>query len=59
VPSASAAVDGRDEPAAYNLYRIGGRPSAWTCEVVSRGFHPGTTGITEIGRQTLSPVGPR
>lgn len=38
VPSASAAPDGRHEPAAYNLYRIDGAPGAWTCEAVSRGM---------------------
>jgi 3',5'-cyclic AMP phosphodiesterase CpdA len=59
VPSASAALDGHDEPAGYNLYRIAGRPGSWTCEVVSRGFRPGEVGIAEIGRLTLSADGRR
>ncbi len=40
VPSASAAPDGKHEPAAYNLYRIAGEPGAWTCEAASRGIAP-------------------
>ena len=52
VPSASAALGGRHDPAAYNLYRIGGGPGAWTCEMVSRGLRSG--GIGEIKRQRLS-----
>jgi 3',5'-cyclic AMP phosphodiesterase CpdA len=59
VPSASAALDGHDEPAGYNLYRIAGRPGSWTCEVVSRGFRPGEAAITEVGRRALSPDGQR
>jgi 3',5'-cyclic AMP phosphodiesterase CpdA len=59
VPSASAAPDGHDEPAGYNLCRIAGRPDCWICEVVSRGFRPGEAGITEIGRQMLSADGQR
>jgi 3',5'-cyclic AMP phosphodiesterase CpdA len=38
VPSASATPDGAWTPAAYNLYRIGGRPGAWTCHATSRGI---------------------
>ena len=30
VPSASAIISTHDEPAAYNLYSIGGEPGAWT-----------------------------
>jgi 3',5'-cyclic AMP phosphodiesterase CpdA len=53
VPSASAIVSTHDEPAAYNLYRIGGEPGAWQCEMVARGFAAGREGITELKRQTL------
>jgi hypothetical protein len=38
VPSASAAPGSSDDAAAYNLYRVGGAPGAWTCEMVSRGI---------------------
>lgn len=37
VPSASARPGMDKDNAAYHLYRIGGAPGAWTCEVVSRG----------------------
>jgi 3',5'-cyclic AMP phosphodiesterase CpdA len=47
VPSASAAPDGRHEPAAYNLYRIDGAPGAWRCEAVSRGITPGGTMVEQ------------
>jgi 3',5'-cyclic AMP phosphodiesterase CpdA len=53
VPSASAIVSTHDEPAAYNLYRIGGAPGAWSCEQIVRGHAFGRTGITELKRQTL------
>jgi len=36
VPSASAPVGDRHGAAAYNLYRITGRPGAWTCEIETR-----------------------
>jgi 3',5'-cyclic AMP phosphodiesterase CpdA len=52
VPSASAALGGKHDPAAYNLYRIDGAPGAWTCEIVSRGIHPGG-GVSEIKRMDL------
>lgn len=51
VPSASATLHSKYDPAAYNLYRIDGAPGAWTCEMVSRGLNPG--GIGEIKRQML------
>jgi 3',5'-cyclic AMP phosphodiesterase CpdA len=55
VPSASASADGREVPAAYNLYRIKEAPgSGWLCEVVSRGFHAGEHRAREIGRQRMS-----
>jgi 3',5'-cyclic AMP phosphodiesterase CpdA len=53
VPSASAIVSTHDEPAAYNLYRIGGSPGAWQCEMVSRGLRVGNEGITELKRERL------
>jgi 3',5'-cyclic AMP phosphodiesterase CpdA len=39
VPSASAASGLDHDPAGYNLYRIDGRPGAWTCEVERRGMN--------------------
>src|SRR5262245_15436061 len=53
VPSASAAPGGRWEPAGYNLYRIDGEPRAWHCEMIARGFQPGSGMISEIGRRIL------
>jgi 3',5'-cyclic AMP phosphodiesterase CpdA len=53
VPSASAIISAHDEPAAYNLYRIGGTPDAWECEVVSRGLRTGHSGVTELMRKRL------
>src|SRR5215475_9327128 len=38
VPSASARPGTDKDPAAYNLYRIGGEPGAWECELISRGL---------------------
>jgi 3',5'-cyclic AMP phosphodiesterase CpdA len=38
VPSASAAFGKDHDPAGYNLYRIDGRASAWTCSVERRGL---------------------
>jgi 3',5'-cyclic AMP phosphodiesterase CpdA len=57
VPSASAVPGHRDDPAAYNLYRITGKAGDWTCEVVSRGLSGAETGIGEIGRFVLSAPG--
>jgi 3',5'-cyclic AMP phosphodiesterase CpdA len=53
VPSASAIVSTHDDPAAYNLYRVGGEPGAWQCEMTVRGFTFGREGITELKRETL------
>jgi 3',5'-cyclic AMP phosphodiesterase CpdA len=55
VPSASAtAVTGAKRHAAgYNLYRIGGAPGAWNCEVISRGLQPDGT-VIELKRFDLS-----
>jgi 3',5'-cyclic AMP phosphodiesterase CpdA len=38
VPSASAKPGTDKDAAAYNLYRIDGRPGAWHCELISRGL---------------------
>jgi 3',5'-cyclic AMP phosphodiesterase CpdA len=53
VPSASAIVSTHDEPAAYNLYRIGGTPGAWECEMTVRGYAFGREGISELKKQRL------
>src|SRR5262245_1524346 len=53
VPSASATLGGRWEPAGYNLYRIEGEPRAWRCEMVTRGFRRDNGGIGELGRRAL------
>jgi len=53
VPSASAIVSTHDDPAAYNLYRIGGAPGAWQCEMIVRGLRPGHEGVVELKRQRL------
>jgi 3',5'-cyclic AMP phosphodiesterase CpdA len=55
VPSASVVPGGKDDPAAYNIYRIDGAPGAWRCEAISRGLTsagPGD-GIAELKRQQL------
>ena len=54
VPSASAILSDHDQPAAYNLYAIDGRPGAWSCEMVSRGLRAGHDGVTELMRQSLT-----
>ena len=46
VPSASAIVSTHDEPAAYNLYAVGGGPGAWTCDMTVRGYAFGRDEIT-------------
>jgi 3',5'-cyclic AMP phosphodiesterase CpdA len=52
VPSASAAFGTDHDAAGYNLYRIGGRPGGWTCEVARRGL--GADGaVSETERLTL------
>jgi 3',5'-cyclic AMP phosphodiesterase CpdA len=53
VPSASAMTGTKHHGAAYNLYRIGGGPGAFTCEVVSRGLRP-TGAIAQLDRFDLS-----
>ncbi len=43
VPSASAAYGADHDPAGYALYRIDGKPGAWTCEVIRRALDAGGT----------------
>ena len=47
VPSASAAVDGKHDAAAYNLFRIENQAGAWRCHWTVRGF--GTSPATVVG----------
>jgi 3',5'-cyclic AMP phosphodiesterase CpdA len=53
VPSASVSARAQKRAGAYNLYLIGGRPGAWTCEVVSRGLCP-SGAVAEVNRFPLS-----
>ena len=53
VPSASAAVGGHWQPAAYNLFRVSGTLKAWRCEMITRGFAPGSDRILELERRVL------
>jgi 3',5'-cyclic AMP phosphodiesterase CpdA len=50
VPSASAPAGDRD-PAAWNLYRIGGTPGAWSCEMETRGLYPSGKASTIVRSQ--------
>lgn len=66
VPSASSSGAHKDQPAAYNLYRISKTGAGWQCEVESRGFRqPISTKpngeIRELARTILnaSPYGDR
>jgi 3',5'-cyclic AMP phosphodiesterase CpdA len=53
VPSASAAPGMAKNAAAYNLYRIEGKPGAMRCEMVSRGI--GASGeVVELKRMMLA-----
>jgi 3',5'-cyclic AMP phosphodiesterase CpdA len=56
VPSASASAAAGHDPAAYNLYRIGGKPGAWQCEAVSRGLRQGENEVVELSRRVLLPA---
>jgi 3',5'-cyclic AMP phosphodiesterase CpdA len=55
VPSASARANGKNAPAAYNLYRIHESSGGWCCEVVSRGYHRNGGAVLELGRKVLTP----
>jgi 3',5'-cyclic AMP phosphodiesterase CpdA len=54
VPSASATVGGRYEPAAYNLYAVDGTPGAWRCEMIARGLTGDGGSVGELKRISLS-----
>jgi 3',5'-cyclic AMP phosphodiesterase CpdA len=53
VPSASAVIDGRHDPAAYNLFRIANDGGRWCCRWSVRGFDRPDRGITELREQEL------
>lgn len=48
VPSASNPGSNPERGGAYNLYRIGGKPGAWSCDLESYGFAPAGAGIAKI-----------
>jgi len=52
VPSASAPFGDRHGAAAYNLYRVAGKPGAWTCETETREI--GSDGVVRARGQ--SPI---
>jgi len=53
VPSASVSSGAKRRGGGYNLYRVGGGPGGWSCEVVSRGLRP-SGAVAEVDRFTLS-----
>ena len=53
VPSASAILEGDDDPAAYNLFSISGAPGAWQCRMVARGLRADHNGVVELARRRL------
>ena len=53
-PSASAAPEGHDEPAGYNLFEIDGEPGDWQCTVIARGMSRDDGTIGEVSRQMLT-----
>jgi 3',5'-cyclic AMP phosphodiesterase CpdA len=54
VPSASNVIDGKHDPAAYNIFRIArDADNNWRCDWTVRGFQEGRDGISELRRQTL------
>jgi 3',5'-cyclic AMP phosphodiesterase CpdA len=52
VPSASATPDDPRGGGAYNLYRIGGTPARWTCEMETRGV-TANGGVQILAKRTL------
>lgn len=58
VPSASARANGKNVPAAYNLYRIDESSDGWRCEVVSRGYQRNGSAVLELGRKVLTLARP-
>src|SRR5262245_21447329 len=53
VPSASGTVGWKYDAAAYNLYTIEGKDSAWRCEMIARGLNGDGTRIVERKRVML------
>lgn len=53
VPSASAAPGSDAEAAAYNLYRVDGSATRWTCEMISRGM-TASGDMVEVKRMMLT-----
>jgi len=53
VPSASAAVDGKHDAAAYNLFRIEDQGGAWRCHWTVRGFGTSPAAVIELRQQEL------
>ena len=53
VPSASGAVDGVHDPAAYNLFRIEKQGDSWCCRWTVRGFGQVADRVTELRQQEL------
>jgi hypothetical protein len=53
VPSASAVIDGKHDPAAYNLFRVANEGNAWRCHWTVRGLASHGQDITELRRQDL------
>ena len=53
-PSASAVSDGRDDPAAYNLFSIAREGAVWRCDWRRRGFGAAGETIHELKREPLA-----
>lgn len=53
VPSASAVIDGKHDPAAYNLFRIANEANAWRCHWTVRGLGVPGQGVTDLRQQEL------
>jgi 3',5'-cyclic AMP phosphodiesterase CpdA len=56
VPSASGAVDGVHDPAAYNLFRIEKQGNGWRCGWTVRGFGQVADRITDVRKQELLQI---
>ena len=53
VPSTSAAIGGKHDAAAYNLFRVAHESDAWRCDWSVRGYSEARDGITELRTQRL------
>jgi 3',5'-cyclic AMP phosphodiesterase CpdA len=53
VPSASGAVDGKHDAAAYNLFRVENQGGRWHCHWTVRGFGASPATIVELRQQEL------